>query len=519
MRRSSKESVSVWQGESVKGPDFPPLRDNISVDVCIVGAGIAGLTIGYKLAKDGKKVAIIDSWGLAAGETSRTTAHLTCILDDNFHELEKIFGQEWARHAGESHKSAVDYIEKIVNDEKIDCDYMRIDGFLVAPTSKEHEDFRKEVEAISRLGFTESEILPRVPIEGIKIDHTLRLPRQASFNITKYMNGLAKAFTQFGGKIYAGSHVSEVKGGDEAFVRTKDGFRVEAKHIVMATNTPVNDWVRMHTKQAAYRTYVIAYKIPKDAYPDFLLWDMDEPYHYVRTMRGDEYDMLIVGGEDHKTGQAYDMAARYKHLDSWTKRYFSTLGPIEYQWSGQVMEPVDCLGFIGRNPLDKENVYIVTGDSGNGMTHGTIAGMLIPDLIEGRNNPWEKLYDPSRKTVRTGGAYLKENANFVGHMVKDWVKPSEVGSIAEIKAGGGAIMRDGISKIAVYKDEQGHIYSCSAICTHLGCIVQWNDGEKSWDCPCHGSRFDTEGKILNGPAIAPLKSTSAKQVAKQKAAV
>jgi Rieske Fe-S protein len=262
--------------------------------------------------------------------------------------------------------------------------------------------------------------------------------------------------------------------------------------------------VKMHTKQAAYRTYVIAYRIPKDTYPGFLLWDMQDPYHYVRVLRGPTYDMLIVGGEDHKTGQAYDMDARYQRLDSWAKRYFSTLGPIEYRWSGQVMEPVDCLAFIGRNPMDEDNVFIATGDSGNGMTHGTIAGMLITDLILGRENAWEKLYDPARKSIKAAPDFIKENTNFVGHMVKDWVKPSEVDSVDAIHPGEGAILRKGAAKVAVYRDEKGQLHERSAVCTHLGCIVQWNSGEKSWDCPCHGSRFDCEGRILNGPAITPL---------------
>jgi Rieske Fe-S protein len=264
----------------------------------------------------------------------------------------------------------------------------------------------------------------------------------------------------------------------------------------------------MHTKQAAYRTYVVASEVPKNAYPGFLLWDMEDPYHYVRVVRGKARDLLIVGGEDHKTGQATDMAERYRRLEAWASRVFSPLGPFRYRWSGQIMEPVDALAFIGRNPMDDDNVFIVTGDSGNGMTHGTIAGMLITDLIQRRPNPWESLYDPARKTMKAAPSFVKENANVAGHLIKDHMTPGEVDSVDDVKPGEGAIVREGASKIAAYRDEHGTLHQRSAVCTHLGCIVQWNAAEKSWDCPCHGSRFDYDGRILNGPAVKPLAESS-----------
>jgi glycine/D-amino acid oxidase-like deaminating enzyme/nitrite reductase/ring-hydroxylating ferredoxin subunit len=505
MRRGEDESISVWQENKKPEPSFAPLRDNTQADVCIVGAGIAGLTTGYLLAKEGKSVVIVDAWDLAGGETSRTTAHLTAVLDDRFFTLESLFGDDGARLAADSHRSAINRIEAIVKKEGIDCDFERVDGYLVALADDQRVDFDKELPAAKRAGFADMELHTEVPVSGVHIAApTMRFPQQATFHITNYMIGLAGAFQKLGGRIYTGSHVNEVKGGKKAHVKTDEGYTVHANHILVATNTPINDWVKMHTKQAAYRTYVIAYRIPKDTYPSILLWDMEDPYHYVRIMRGKTHDMLIVGGEDHKTGQAYDMQARYQWLDSWTKRYFTTVGPIEYRWSGQVMEPVDCLAFIGRNPMDEDNVFIATGDSGNGMTHGTIVGMLITDLIMGRKNDWEKLYDPARKSVKAAPDFIKENTNFVGHMVKDWVKPSEVDSVDAIRPGEGAVLRKGASKIAVYRDEQGELHERSAICSHLGCIVQWNGSEKSWDCPCHGSRFDCEGRILNGPAIKPL---------------
>jgi Rieske Fe-S protein len=290
---------------------------------------------------------------------------------------------------------------------------------------------------------------------------------------------------------------------------------VSARHIVVATNTPVNDLVTMHTKQAAYRTYVVGLALERGAMPHMLLWDTPDPYHYVRVTKGppveddedvEDGEVLIVGGEDHKTGQDDDTDAseRFKRLIEWTRKRFPVKGKALYHWSGQIMEPIDLMAFIGRNPGD-DNVYIATGDSGNGMTHGTIAGLLISDLIAGHDNPWATLYDPSRKTLRAAKEFARENLN-VAAQYGDLVTGGDVDSADQIKPGSGAIVRRGLAKVAVYRDLQGKVIERSAICPHLGCVVQWNDGEKTWDCPCHGSRFDAEGKVLNGPAISDLRA-------------
>jgi glycine/D-amino acid oxidase-like deaminating enzyme/nitrite reductase/ring-hydroxylating ferredoxin subunit len=464
MQRSTDESIPVWREHKQPEPSFPNLRENIQADVCVIGGGIAGLTTAYLLQKEGKSAVVVDAWGLAAGETGRTTAHLTAVLDDRFFKLESMFGEPYARLAVESHRAAIDRIEGIVREEQIDCDFERLTGYLVALTEKQQEIFEKERPAAERAGFAGLELLQAVPVpNAINIGPALAFPAQATFHILNYMIGVSAAFTKAGGRIYTGSHVREVKGGAEAYVETDQGFRVRARHIVVATNTPVNDRVEIHTKQAAYRTYAVAFKVAKDSSPAFLLWDMEDPYHYVRMVRSDACDLRIVGGEDHKTGQAGDMAERSQRLEEWARRYFPALGPVKY----------DC-------------------------------GILISDIIQGRKNAWEALYDPSRKTIKAAPSFVAENTNVVGQMVKDWVRPGEVEDADPIKLGEGAVLRRGTSKVAGYRDDRGELHELSAVCTHLGCIVQWNPGEKSWDCPCHGSRFDADGKILNGPAIKPL---------------
>jgi Rieske Fe-S protein len=222
-----------------------------------------------------------------------------------------------------------------------------------------------------------------------------------------------------------------------------------------------------------------------------------------------DHDLLIVGGEDHKTGQAINTAERHARLMQWASQRFPMIQSVEFQWGGQVMETIDGLAFIGRNPMDHSNVFIATGDSGMGLTHGTIAGILLTDLLVGRKNPWTELYDPARKTLSASGTFLKETLNMATQYV-DWVTPGEVRDETQIAVDCGAVVRRGLTKVAVYRDATGQLHEFSAVCPHLGCIVHWNEAEKSWDCPCHGSRFEKLGKVINGPANRDLASIKSK---------
>ena len=484
-----------------------PLDANADVDVCVIGAGIAGLMTAYRVARDGRSVIVLEDGEIASGETGRTTAHLVNALDDFYKEVRRMHGEEGARLAAESHSAAIDYVEQIVDEESIDCEFQRVDGYLFLGPGDPESLLDEEVEAAHHAGLTKVAKLQRAPLESFDSGPCLHFPRQAQFHPLRFLRKLANAIEARGGRIYTGTHAASMRGGSEAEVRTSDGRVVTARHIVVATNSPVNDLVTMHTKQAAYRTYVVGLSLEPRSMPHILLWDTADPYHYVRVARGtDEQDVLIVGGEDHKTGQedGQDSEARYKHLVDWTRERFPVTGAPLYKWSGQIMEPVDYMAFIGRNPGDDDNVYVVTGDSGNGMTHGVIAGLLIADLIAGRENPWTALYDPSRITLRAAPTFASENLN-VAAQYGDLVTGGDVDDVDQIKRGSGAVIRRGLTKVAVYRDVHGKLVERSAICTHLGCVVQWNSGEKTWDCPCHGSRFDPEGKVLNGPAIRDLK--------------
>jgi glycine/D-amino acid oxidase-like deaminating enzyme/nitrite reductase/ring-hydroxylating ferredoxin subunit len=490
---------SIWAATATV-PDFPPLASDLRVDVCVIGAGIAGLTTAYLLTLAGKSVAVIDDGPIGGGMTQMTTGHVTNMLDDRYFELEKLYGVEGTRLAAQSHTAAIDQIERIVQAERIDCDFERLDGYLFLAQGDRKQTLEDELIAAHRAGLAGVGKRERAPYDSWNTGPCLVFPQVAQFHALRYLAGLARAITSRGGRIFV-AHAQDVQDGAPARVGCGD-FGVRADAVVVATNVPINDRLVIHTKQAPYMTYVIGARVPRGSVPRVLSWDTGDPYHYVRLQSLDDDDLLIVGGEDHKSGQADDTEQRHGRLDAWARKRFPMLGPLEFAWGGQVMETVDYLAFIGRNPGD-DHIYVVTGDSGMGLTHGTIAGLILSDLITGRPNPWTALYDPARKTVKTARDFTSENLNVARQYAK-WLAPAEVSSVDEIAPDSGAIMRRGLSKIAVYRDAHGELHKRKAACPHLGCIVQWNASEKTWDCPCHGSRFDAHGTVINGPANRDL---------------
>ena len=492
---------SPWQA-SAPLPSFPPLQQSRDFDVVIVGAGIAGLSTAYLLTRAGKKVAVLDDGAIGSGMTGRTTAHLASAIDDRFVEIERLHGADGARLAAASHAAAIDRIGEIVASERIDCDFARLDGFLFQPPGADPTELDAELDAARRAG-TAVEKLARAPWPDFDTGPCLRFAGQGQFHPLRYLAGLARAIARDGGHVHEDTHATVIRGGSEAHVEA-NGHRIGAGAVVVATNAPVNNLVAVHTKQAPYMTYAFAAAIPPGSVPRALYWDTADPYHYVRVANhAGGGELLIVGGEDHKSGQATDTIERHARLERWARERFPQMQQIVFTWGGQVMETIDGLAFIGRNPLDKDNVYVVTGDSGMGMTHGTIAGMVLTDLITGRPNPWASLYEPSRKTLRAAKTFARETLNMAAQY-GDWVKRGEVRSVDEVPAGSGALLQRGLTKQAVYRDGGGALHCFSAVCPHLGCIVHWNASEHTFDCPCHGSRFSAMGKVINGPANRDL---------------
>jgi glycine/D-amino acid oxidase-like deaminating enzyme/nitrite reductase/ring-hydroxylating ferredoxin subunit len=502
--RSSERSESIWEATEPQ-QEFVPLREDIRVDVCVVGAGLAGLSAAYELAREGRTVAVLDDNAVAGGETGQTTAHLASAMDDGFASLERMHGPEGSRLAHESHHAAIEEIQRIASEEGIDCDLVRLDGYWFLAPGDDAEMLDEELAAARRAGFHDAERLERTPIPGLEAVPCLRFPRQGRFHPLRYAHGLALAIHRRGGHVFTGTHVVEIAEGPEIAVSTDGGHTVRAGSVVVATNSPINTRLAIHSKQHPYRTYAIALEVPADAIPDGLYWDTADPYHYVRLQEigGGGY-ALIVGGEDHRTGQEPADDPHAALLD-WSRARFP-VGKELQRWSGQVMEPVDGLGYVGRSPGGADNVFLITGDSGQGMTNSTLGGMLVRDLIRGVENPWEKLYDPSRITLSIGSIaeYARANLEVAGYYA-EWATGALAHEAADAVApGSGAVLRRKGRPIAAYRDPAGVLHERSAVCTHLGCIVHWNAAETSWDCPCHGSRFAPTGAVLNGPAAYPL---------------
>ncbi|MFV3131333.1 FAD-dependent oxidoreductase [Niveispirillum sp. KHB5.9] len=473
-------------------------------DIVVVGAGIAGLTTAYLLQKEGREVLVVDKDRPGGcGESARTTAHLSNVIDDGLAFLEEQVGLDKARLAVASHAAAIERIERIVAEEGIDCDFRRLDGWLIPYTDADATYIEDELAAAHRLGLSGAELCEDAAMPNHRIGPAIRFPQQGQFHPGKYLAALALLITDRGGLIVHGQRVIGVEGGEYALISLGDGRSLKSRACVLATNSPIVDKYAIHAKQAPYRTYAVALAIPVGAVEPALWWDTADPCHYVRMQPAThpgEPDLLIVGGEDHKTGEAEDMATRFTRLEELARRLFPMAGECRYRWSGQVLEPFDGLGFIGRDPANTANIVIATGDSGMGMTHGTIAGMLLTDLVQGRANPWTDLYDPSRKPLRNLKRALSENIDVARQLIGGALG-SDAASLAAFPPGSGAVVRLDGTHVAAYVD-------VSATCTHLGCTVRWNPLENSWDCPCHGSRFAIDGSVLAGPATAPLKPVS-----------
>lgn len=511
---------SIWQhgpaAANTESVDMPPLEGDTTCDVCVIGAGIAGLTTAYLLAKAGKDVLVIDDNAPAGGESIRTTGHLNSYIDDGLSETESVHGEARMKLAVESHAAAINRIADICRDEQIDAHFARRESVLfVAPDGQGQDYLDKELDAARRAGIPDVRFENRAPfMEGFDTDRCLMMGGQATFHASRYYAGLIQAIQKFGGRLrlaHAGGELTGTK------VVTSDGKTITCGWTATCTNTPINpplaDLPVIHARQAPYRTYVVALRLPAGGVPSVMYSDTNSPYHYVRPADDGEGPVLIVGGEDHKTGHhcndPADAEARFARLEAWAKERWSQAGERVAAWSGQCMEPHDYLAFIGRNVgggADDATALIATGDSGMGLTHGTIAGMILSDLVLGRENPYAELYDPRREpmSLASTGRLLKEQADVTLQYTK-YATGGEVSDVSEIPNNSGATLRRGLKKIAVYRDEQGQLHEHSATCPHMGCIVTWNALEKSWDCPCHGGRYACDdGHVLNGPATKGL---------------
>jgi glycine/D-amino acid oxidase-like deaminating enzyme/nitrite reductase/ring-hydroxylating ferredoxin subunit len=497
--------------DSVEAHRFGKLDGDFTADVAVVGGGITGVTAALLLKRAGLRVALVESRRVGKGETGRTTAHLTEVLDVRFGALISRFGREGARLAVESQRAAIDRVAAFVGELGIECGFGFVPGHLYAEDQEGADELGAEEGAAASLGLavrsTSALPLP-LPARG-----ALRFERQAQMHPRAYLLALAQRIPGDGSAVFEETHVRAVDDGEPCRVITERGV-VLAKQVIVAAHVPVTNRLFIHSKLAAYRSYVVA--VPTALPAELgLFWDTARPYHYLRTHRVGAQTFLVCGGEDHRVGEEEDTTQRFARLEQYlAERLGVTVGATDYRWSGQIVESADGLPYIGRTSTSRQ-VFIATGFGGNGMTQGTMAAMMLAGEIAGERSPWADLYDATRwKPLASARAVLADGSGYARHLVGDRLTSRGPEALAHLPPGEGTVIAVEGERYAVYRNGEGHLSALSPVCTHLGCLVRWNSVETSWDCPCHGSRFDPTGRVLNGPAVEAL---SAKQLPRTEA--
>lgn len=497
-----KSTMSLWN--LMPHPRYPSLASDLEVDTLVVGSGITGLTAATLLAEAGREVALVEARTLGSGVSGQTTAHLTEAVDARYQHIEGAFGEDGARMVAESSRAAIELIARIVARYDIDCAFERLPGYLYAERLDEPgiETVDREYAASARAGLTVSEIA-NVPLPfSARIARAVRYEDQACVDAGAYLEGLARAAIAGRAQIFERSRVVAVEDGATAVVHFESGVEVRARHVFFATDAAPHRFF-LQTKVHPYRSYVLAYDAPREDSPG-LFWDTYEPYHYLRTANVSGSSYLLVGGGDHRTGTESETEKHYDELSKYVFERYGIRGAA-LRWSSQVYESIDGLPFIGMRPTGK-HVHYATGFGGNGMTFGTLAAKITTDAILGLESPWASLYSAARiKPIVSAPTFVRENLESSIHLIEDWVLgTSEAASVEAVAPGDGKIVRVQGRRLAVYRDPRGNLHAVSPVCTHLGCHVHFNQAERSWDCACHGSRFDVDGAVLHGPATREL---------------
>ena len=485
-------------------PTFAPIDRHLTVDIAIVGGGLTGISTAYLLKSAGLSVALLERATCASIDTGHTSAHLTMVTDEFITDLVGNFGRDTATAVWDAGRLALDQIESNITAEGIDCSFQRVPGFLhtaLTGSGASADELRAQADMAVQLGFAASYVTDIHPFASAGV----RFENQALFHPRQYLAGLLRAIAGHGSHVFEHTAVDDVT--DDPLTVHAGHHRISCSHVVMATHTPhigkssFLGATLLQSKLAPYSTYVVAGRLPRAQVRPGLYWDTAEPYHYLRVEPRDGYDFAIFGGADHKTGQQPDTTSCWTALETTLRQHLPEF-ELTDRWSGQVIETVDGLPYIGETAARQ---LVATGFAGNGMTFGTLSAMMVRDAILERPNPWREVLDPHRKSVRAGAwDYLKENKDYALYMLRDRLVSRHATSIGSVRPGQGAVLSLEGRRVAVYRDPRGVVQMCSAICTHMGCEVHFNAAETSWDCPCHGSRFRTDGSVIGGPAESAL---------------
>ena len=498
----SGKAVSLWV-DTASETSYPQLDGPVEVDVAVVGGGIAGLTAALLLKRARVRVAVIEAGRVGTGVTGHTTGKVSALHRLVYGELRRSFGERGARTYGEANQAAIEKIAELVKAEAIECDFRRVANYTYAESAAALGQVREEAEIALELGlpaaYTDAPPLPFAARGAVRFDD------QAQLHATKYLVGLARAVAGDGSHVFEESRVTKVDDGAPCRVETKHGS-ITAEAAIVATNIPIADRGLFFARCHAHRSYLIALALDGEL-PEGTFISADEPLRSIMPHRAGDLDLLLVGGEGHRASDTVDAGERYRRLEAWARERFP-VASLEYRWSTQDGQPIDGVPYIGRMSPFSRHIYVATGFRKWGLTNGTVAGMILADEILGEPNPWSSTFNSNRlKPLAGGRRFVTENLRAGVRLVRDRLAP-RASALPELRPGEGTVLDLNGEKVAARKDEQGDVHMVSAVCTHLGCIVEWNGGDQTWDCPCHGSRFDHSGGVIQGPATEDLAPVS-----------
>jgi glycine/D-amino acid oxidase-like deaminating enzyme/nitrite reductase/ring-hydroxylating ferredoxin subunit len=494
--------ASLWL-ETAPPTDYPPLDRDITVEVAVLGGGVAGLTTALLLARSGVGVAVLDAGQVGRGVSGHSTAKVTSLHSLTYADLASSRGEDHAHVYGEANEAGIATIARYTRELAIECDLRRRPNFTFTESEDEVDQIRDEADQAAGLGLPSSFVQGDIGLPW-DVEGAVRFGDQAEFHPTKYLVGIAQAVRGAGGQIYERTRAVDVDDGDPCKVRAENGREVRASHVVVATHYPFLDRSGFFARVHPERSYVLAVRIrgnvPQGMY-------IDTQGHSLRSQPAPGGgELLLVGGASHKVGQA-DEAEKYRYLEAYARERFD-VESIDYRWSTQDNIPLDKVPYVGKLAPFSKRVLVATGFRKWGYANGTAAAIVLADVVKGNEHPWASTFDSNRLGPPSAAAeFVKENVNVGRRFFQDRLKR---GSAGNVPPGEGAIVRDGVGQAAVHRDDKGDLHALSARCTHLGCIVEWNTAERSWDCPCHGSRFGVDGAVLQGPAVKPLQRRKAK---------
>ncbi len=499
LKRFSKPPQSYWMA-STAATDYPTLDKDINTDLVIIGGGFVGISTAYMLVKEGLRPVILEADRIVQGTTGHTTAKITSQHGLIYNKIKSKISEELARQYADANETAIRTIEKIIKENNIDCDFSPQSSYVFTYRDGYIDKISKEANIAATLGI-KATYLEETPLP-FEIKAAVRFDDQAQFHPRKYLLKLAEYISQHGCQIFEQSRLVRIEEGDKYVITTSNGKKVTAEKVIIASHYPC------YNKSGLYfarlwpdRSYAMAVKA-KEKYPGGMYITAEEPGRSLRSQQSDEGELIIIGGEHHKTGQSIDTNKHYQALVDYSCENF-TVEAIPYRWSTQDCMTLDDVPYVGHFTSDTPNMYIATGFGKWGMTNSTAASMILRDLIIKGESPWQEVYDPSRQTIMASAkSFVVENLNVAKELIKG--KTEDLPEDPKIKEGEGKVIEEEGQRAGAFRDNKGTLHVVNTTCTHMGCELTWNSAENSWDCPCHGSRFTYEGDIIEGPAVRPL---------------